>query len=632
MKPALLKYYNEELRHLREMGGEFAAAFPKIAGRLGLESFECADPYVERLLEGFSFLAARVQMKLDAQFPRFTQHLTEMVYPGYLAPTPSMAVVQLEPDWTHPRLARGANVPRQTALLSQLDRHGTTRCEYRTAHELTLWPLRLAEAEYFAYSGALGGVKPDLRHTPKAALRFRFETSGALPANALGLDRLPIHLRGSEGLPVRLYEHLMAHVTAAIVMPAARPAAWHAMLPASCVAPLGFTEDEALLPPSSRTFRGYRLLHEYFAFPERYLFVQFAGLHEALRQCDAVSFDVVLLFDRHDTLLESTIDASHFALYCTPAINLFPRRADRIAVNDEQFEYHVVPDRTRPRDFEVYAIEAVEGYRTGSSEAQHFEPFYCAQSRDTQALGEGAYFQLRREARMQSERERRDGARSRYPGSEAFIALVDAAEAPYAANLRQLGLSLLCTNRDLPLSMPVGIGATDFTFGAELPVEAVRCLSGPSEPRELLAEGESAWRFLNHLSLNYLSLVEGGSSDAHGAGSGALALRELLALYCAPGDEVGRRQIAGLLGVNARAITRRLPMPGPVCFGRGLEVTLTFDDAAFEGAGAFLLGAVLREFFASYVSINHFTETVVRTTTRGEIMRWPAKAGLCEIL
>ncbi len=625
MNPALLKYYNQELQHLREVGGEFAEAFPKIAGRLGLQSFECADPYVERLLEGFSFLAARVQMKLDAEFPRFVQHLTEMVYPQYLAPTPSMAVVQFEPEWAHPTLREGVAVPRHTALHSQLDRYGTTRCEYRSAHDVTLWPVRLLDAHYSAYDGAFGSLGQHVRTAPKAALRLRFEVIGGV-ASDLDLERLPIYLRGSEGLPVRLYEQLIGHAAAVAVTAADHAAGQREMLPAECVTPLGFTDEEALLPLSRQTFRGYRLLHEYFAFPERYLFVQIDGLRKALRTCDASLFELTILLDRHDAELERIVDASHFALYCTPAINLFPQRADRIALSDEQFEYHVVPDRTRPLDFEVYALESVKGHCAGDLKPQHFAPFYRVHDQPAEPEPGGAYYQLRREPRMYSARQRQHGARSRYLGSEVFIALVDSAAAPFRADLRQLGLELLCTNRDLPLSMPVGVGSTDFTLNTELPINAVRCISGPSDPRPIPAEGAAAWNFLNHLSLNYLSLVDG---DAEG---GAKALRELLRLYCGSGDEAGQRQVSGLCGLSSRPIVRRLPASGAICFGRGLELTVTFDEAAFEGTGAFLLGAVLQAFLASSVSINHFTETVVRTLTSGEIMRWPAKAGLCPIL
>lgn len=626
MNPEFLRYYNEELRYLREMGSEFAAAYPKIAGRLGLDGFECADPYVERLLEGFSFLAARTRMKLEAEFPRFTRHLAEMIYPQYLAPTPSMAVVQFQPDLGHPGLAGGHRIPRASILKSNLDKHGTTRCQYRTAHDTTLWPLRLREAEYTPYMGSVGSVPPDTRRHTEAVLRLRFELHGKVPPASLSLDRLPLFLRGADALPAKLYEILVGHVLQGWASAPSHTAGWQLPLGPACVAPLGFSDDEALLPPSRQAFRGYRLIQEYFAFPERYLFVELRGLQAPLRRCDGAVFDVVLLLDTYDAKLGKIVDASNFCLHCTPAINLFPHRADRVALEPGKFEFHVVPDRSRPIDFEIYSIDAARGYGAFDEAPRIFEPFFRARDPQAQRLTGGAFFQLRREPRRPTERELRDGARSRYMGSDVHIALVDMHDAPIGGHLQQLGVDALCTNRDLPLSMPVGVGATDFLFDDELPVRSVRCVAGPSEPRPGMGDGAAAWRLLNHLSLNYRSLLDDGADTA------ARTLRELLDLYCHETDAVGKRQITGLVGVASRGVTRRLPLPGPACFGRGLEVTLTLDDGAFQGGSAFLFSAVLQAFFSGYVSINHFTETVARTPTRGEIMRWRGREGLCHTL
>src|SRR4051794_14447658 len=151
MDPRLLRYYNQELQHLHEMGAEFAQQFPKIAARLGIDGIEVSDPYVERLLEGAGFLAARVQLKLDAEFPRFTQRLLEILYPNFLAPTPSMLVAQFRPQPDEPNLAQGVTIARGSALRSQLGKGDTSTCEFRTAHELTLWPLELTAAEYFSF-------------------------------------------------------------------------------------------------------------------------------------------------------------------------------------------------------------------------------------------------------------------------------------------------------------------------------------------------------------------------------------------------------------------------------------------------------------------------------------------------
>ncbi|MES2740887.1 MAG: type VI secretion system baseplate subunit TssF [Pseudomonadota bacterium] len=644
MNPVFLRYYSQELQHVREMGGEFAADYPKIAGRLGLDSFECADPYVERLLEGFSFLTARVQMKIDAEYPRFTQHLSELVYPHLLAPTPSMAVVQLQADLDDPALARGFLVPRGSAMRSVLGKGDTTACEYRSAHDVTLWPIELVEAKLLPHTGARAAADIALPPTVKAALRLRLRTRGGIAFGDLALDRLCLHLRGADGLPARIYERLLASVQGVLVTPAAKsathpvatsvatsvappattPAAWHRLLPKSALQPLGFDEQAALLPAGPRSFPGYRLLQEYFAFAQRYLFIELGGLGAALAGRPDQEIEITVLLGRTDPELEQALDASHFALNCTPVINLFQRRADRIEITDEQSEYHVLVDRTRPMDHEVFQIESVTGYGSGQQSQQTFRPFYTAND-----LGgprqERAFYQIRRERRTVSQRQRRDGPRSSYIGSEAYLSIVDAAAAPYSSALRQLGLSLWCTNRDLPLSMPLGVGKTDFVLEAGGPLAAVRCVAGPSRPLPSFAEGAVAWRLLNQLSLNYLSLFD---SDPQ---QGAAALREMLALYCHADDAAAQRQIEGVRTIGASAVTRRMPSPGPIAFGRGVEITVTLDDAAFDGTGAFLLGAVLAHFFGMYAPINSFTETVIKTLARGEIMRWPAKEGSCAI-
>ena len=214
MDPRLLQYYGRELNYVREMGAEFAREFPKVAGRLGLDTFECADPYVERLLEGFAFMAARIHLKLDDEFPRFTQHLLEIVYPHYLAPTPSMAVVQMRPNLAEGTLAQGYRVPRGTALRSLLGRGEQTPCEYRTSQDVTLWPLELTFAEYTGYVGDIGDVKLPAR--ARGAIRFKLRTTAGLNFADLALDDLPLFIRGADELPMKIYEQIMAHAVAIV--------------------------------------------------------------------------------------------------------------------------------------------------------------------------------------------------------------------------------------------------------------------------------------------------------------------------------------------------------------------------------------------------------------------------------
>ncbi|KRE88312.1 type VI secretion system protein ImpG [Frateuria sp. Soil773] len=628
MDPRLLRYYNRELQHVREMGGEFAREYPKIAGRLGLEGFECADPYVERLLEGFAFLAARVQLKLDAQYPVFTQHLMEMVYPHYLAPVPSMAVVQMRPDLRESALVAGHTVPRHTALRGLVARDDRTACEYRTAHDVTLWPLELAEAKYFESPAAIAaaGVPIPAGKPVRAGLRLKFAVTAGAQANMLALDELPVFIAGADELPKRLYEQLLGNAVGYVVR--AKGAGGGAIaehFEAGAIRAKGFDDDEALLPYGGRSFSGYRLLQEYFACPERFLFAVFTGLRAALARSQGSEFEIVVLFDRSVARLHNAVDAGNFRLFCTPAANLFPRRADRIHLQQGKAEYHVLADRTRPMDFEIHSIDEVDGFGDRQEPEQRFQPFYGGDER-TWHSGGAAYYTVRREPRLLSARQKLHGARSSYVGNEMFIALVDANDAPYSTRLRQIGMRLLCTNRDLPLQMPVGKSHTDFTIEAGVPVESVRCVAGPTKPRAPVAGGETAWRLLSHLQLNYVSLLGDGGED------GAAALREMLTLYCDEFDSGARRQIEGVKAVAARQVVRRIPVPGPIAFGRGLEITLTCDDGAFEGAGTFLLGSVMQHFFARYVSVNSFTETVLRTLERNEVARWPARLGKRQIL
>jgi type VI secretion system protein ImpG len=619
MDPRLLKRYNEELRFIREMGVEFAQRYPKIAGRLDLGENECADPYVERLLEGFAFLTARIQVKMDAEFPKFTQHLLEMVYPHYLAPTPSMAVVRFDPDLNGGVTEEGFKLPRNTELRSSLAQKGRATCEFRTAQDVMLWPIKLTKTEYLPLGEAGRYAAPRMKNV-KAALRFKFETVGGIQFQQLALDQLPLHLLGGGDLPMQIYELLIGHNLGVVVQGEGGSKSWRHHLHRRNVKALGFDEDEALLPYGPQSFSGYRLLQEYFALPQRFLFVELGGLQPALKQCNESVLEVVVLLDAARPELEAIVNHENFALNCTPVINLFSKRADRIHLKTSSSEQHLVVDRTRPRDYEVYSVQSVTGFGSGSNPEQSFRPFYSVSNQQAEDTG-SAHYTLRRRPALAPVSTQEDSGKSRYLGSEVYLSLVDAAEAPYRSDLKQLGVDTLCTNRSLAQYILPGQGKTDFTLEIGAPVNAVHCLTGPTDPRPSYPEGEYNWRLINHLSLNYLTLMENGD------GRGADALRELLSLYGDFAERSVRGQIKGILNTSSRQVVRRIPVDGPMAFGRGVEVGITLDESAFEGASAFMLSAVLERFFSQYSSINSFTQTVVKTRERGEIMTWPVRTG-----
>jgi type VI secretion system protein ImpG len=619
MDPRLLQYYNLELQHLRETGAEFAQQFPKIAARLGMHGLEVADPYVERLLEGVAFLAARVQLKIDAEFPRFTQALLEIIYPHYLAP-PSMLVAQLKINPDDPNLAGGPTVPRGSTLVGAPSGDDTATCEFRTAQDVTLWPIEVVSANYFTFAPDLPLTELPVADRIKGGLRIRLKTTAGLKFSQLKTDRLCFYLTGRDDVANKLYELLLGASLGTLVMPLKGASRWHQLLPASSIQAVGFSDAEALLPVTLRSFQGYRLLQEYFAFPQRFRFVELGGLSRALKRIDAEQAEIVVLLRRGEPTLESMVDGSNLALGCTPAINLFHKRVDRIHVNESAHEYHVLADRTRPLDFEIYEVTSVLGHGSGSDGDQQFLPFYSAYSSDREHQ-DSAYYTTRREPRLVTAAAQRRGVRTSYIGTEVFLSLVDSSHAPFSGDLRQLSIQALCTNRDVVLQMPVGIGTTDLTLDVAAPLNSIRVVAGPSRPFAPLADGAASWRAISHLSLNYLSLVQANAQE------GAAALRDLLELYAASTDVSARKQIEGIRSVAVDRILRRLPGPGPLAFGRGVEIAVQIDELAFEGSSAFLFGSVLGRYFARHVSINSFTETVLRTDARREINRWAMERG-----
>ena len=624
MDPRLLRHYNEELRHLREMGGEFAKQFPKIAARLGMEGLEVTDPYVERLLEGFAFLAGRVQVKLDAEFPRFSQRLLEIIYPQFLAPTPAMLIAQFNPDLGDANLAQGVTVARGSTLHGPPSKASATPCEFRTAHALTMWPLEITQAEYFTHAADLPmAALPEWRKY-RSGLRLRLRCTAGVNFSQLALKDLRLHCTGLEDMAYRLHELLGAQAMGVLVLPAKRSEGWHEALDGENVEITGFDDDQALLPQTLQGFQGYRMLQEYFAFPQAFLFFDLQGVGDALRRHQTDEVDIVVLFSQVDNSLLQAVDANSLALHCTPAVNLLERRCDRIEVNHQASDFHIVPDRARPMDFEVHTVTQVDGYGSGPDSETRFLPFYNAFH--TERRTHSAYYSVQREPRLMSEKQLRDGARSSYIGSEVFLSVVDAQEAPYSRELRQIGVRALCTNRDLPLMMPVGNANGDLTLSQTAPVKSIKVIRGPSRPLSALRDGNLAWKLINQLSLNHLSLTD---TDAE---HGAAALRQILQLYAPAGDAGAQRQIEGLRSVQMQPVVRRLPMPGPITFGRGVAINLEVEDLAFEGASAFLLGCVLERFVARHVSLNGFTQLRLHSPTRGDILAGRPRCGTRPIL
>ena len=676
MDPRLLRLYSDELTHLREVGAEFAREFPKIAARLSMEGVEVSDPYVERLLEGFAFLAARVQLKMEAEQPRLIAQLLEAIYPNFLAPLPSMLMARLSVDLTDPNLAHGHTVPRGSALRSTVPRGQGTLCEFRSAHAVTLWPIELTRVRYFSHAGDLPLARSSRLARASAAsaasgphgardiqsgLRISLRTGAGLAFNQLGLERLRLHFSAPDEVAFRLHELVLGAAAGTLVRGSSvssdprtgTPPADLQWRDAASVQPVGFGADEALLPQSLRAFSGYRLLQEAAALPQRFLFFDIVDLKARLASVASDEVELIVLFKRGDAALEALVDNDSLALFCTPAINLFSKRLDRIQIGPGAWEYHVVPDRTRPMDYEVHSLDSVVGYGTGRVAEQAFLPLYASQSQYLGGAGAGSagadapgYYTVRREPRLLSSRQQQHGARSAYVGEEVYIALVDPRHAPYQEDIRQLAVAAWVSNRDLPTllaqTLPAAGADNRADTGADTradthtsalwlldapgPVQRVELLRGPTRPVTRRPVGELGWSLVSHLTLNHLALI-GESPQRAGA-----ALRTMLALYAPPEDAGWARQVAGVQALEARTVVRRLACKGPLSFGSGVELVLHLDELAFQGSSAFWFASVLERFFARHAAINSFIQLTLRTPQRGEVMRWAPRSGTRETL
>lgn len=617
MDPRLLRYYNQELRYLREMGGEFAKEFPKIASRLSMDTLEVSDPYIERLLEGCAFLAARIQLKQDAEFPKLSHRLLEVLYPNLLAPVPSMLVAQIDPIRNDPNLLKGPRIARGAALVAAPLAHTRTRCEFRTSHELQLTPLATDAADYFLNLADLQLSAFSLPDRARCGVRVRLSVAEGMTVAQLGMDELRFFLGGQTDVAMHLHELITTSFIGVLVGAPGRPET-RRLLDANSLRPVGYDDEDAMLPAQLRMLSGLRLLQEYFAFPSRFLFFDLVGLGSLLPRLPGTEMELLFLFSRPGVALDGAVEATNFSLHCVPAVNLFEKRTDRIPVDDGHHDFHVVPDRTVPLDYEVYDVLEASGFDEQGQERSYqplFAPDHAASPHRS------AYYSLWREPRLQSDQSRREGPRSGYIGSEVFLSLVDREDSPVPESLRQLGVLARCTNRDLPLFLLAGNSASPFSLAAGIPVAGARAAAGPSRPYSALREGGVAWRLINLLSLNYLSLLDVEADE------GAAALRDLLSRLPMGAEPTQRRMIESIQKVSAQPVVRRHPTAGPIAFSRGLRIELWMDELGHEGGSAVMFASVLHRYFTNHASMNSFVETVLHSLSRGELMRWKPRSG-----
>ena len=628
MRDDLLPYYERELRYIRRLAADFAERYPGVAGQLLIEPEKCEDPHVERLIEAFALLSARIRLKIDDDFPEIADSLLGIVFPHLVAPIPSLTIAQLtlDPEWS--KEGEGLRIERGTRMLARpVD---GVRCQFRTVVTTTLWPIRVESVEAIALGEREPGCPPGVR----GAIRIRLKTFGARAFAKVGLDSLRFLLDRDSVVVHRLYE-LFFRDPRGLLLREPEPIAGAkpiepAFLPPERLIPEGFEADEALLPHPPGSSHGHRLLLEYFAFPDKFHFARFEGLAPAASRVASDTLDVLVLLAEVPFDLQGKLSAENLKLGCTPAVNLFEHSAEPIRLVAREVEHEIVPDLHAPESFEVHTVREVDSLAPRSGTTRTFRPFYGLNHGDSGPDDAAFWHAVRRPSPREADE-----------GTEVHLMLVDRS---FRAREPEVGevvnVRALCSNRDLPSRLPIGTDAADdFRIEGMPGVTRVRCLRKPTRTIRPVLGTEGRWRVVSHLSLNLMSLVDvasGGPSDLSGVTSGSPALdafREILKLYDFTDSAVTRQRILGLVGIEARPVLRRIPVAGDAVHVRGLEVRLKLDEEHFAGSGVFLFASVLERFLAQYTSINSFVQTVAEVRQReGILRRWPPRTGARRLL
>jgi len=641
---SLLPHFERELTFLRQRSQSFADAYPKIAGGLQLSDSVAPDPHVERMIESFALLAARVHKRLDDDFPLFTESLLNVLYPHYLRPFPSCSIAHLDLGALAGQMSKPTLVERGTSLQARPVRG--VACRFRTAQDVHLLPVRVAHAEYRNAIQAPPGTRLPSEATSSITLTLELMSPQASWA-MLSERPLRLYLDGEPSLVSVLRETLTRQVVS--VMSQAQP--HQPWIPADRGEDgrrhppqlVGFDDEQALLDLDPRAHPVYRLLTEYFAFPEKFNFIDLPVLLRADRpDADVMSASATtdggrmltlhllisgIRSDSDESRLMESLQARNLVLGCTPVVNLFQQAADPIRVTHERPAYPVLVDGRRPYAYEVYSIDKVfRVQQTPQGESVHaFKPFFSlqhdemlgpedgAEEGSTSSRVGGCYWSTHRDE---------DVAQSS-PGHELEISVVDIDFDPTSPQTDTLSLTVTATNRELPSLLSFGTAGGDLFMEGGGPAKSIRLLRKPSSSFRFDLGKGALWRLVSHLSLNHLSLSDGGID----------ALKEMLRLYDLPRSATNRRQIEGLVGIQFAPTTAWLPGEPYAAYVRGTSVRVSVNEDSFVGTGLGLFAAMLDRFFGLYVHANSFVQlTLLSARSQEVILTCPPRNGELTLL
>lgn len=592
-------YYEDELEFLRELGSEFAGSYPDIAGELGLGA---RDPDVERLLQGFSFLTARVRETMDAEFPNLLYPLLGQIWPQALRPSPAIGVVEFKP--VHGMFHEPYTLKRG-ATLNSIPVDGTI-CQFRTVYELKLLPCQIDEVRLEAPSSARHLIHIRLLSLPNALLKL--------------VDGQPLrfHLHGSVRQSFGLYQWLNQNLLSIRyrVYGPEHELKLERQLPLQSLSWLGWNPDDSLLPYPPYSFSGYRHLHEYFLFPAKHLFFELGGLSFAqdVQAAEELEITFELKPLQGDPL---TLSKENLRLHCVPVVNLFPHPAQTLRLDATRSEYLLRPEGIRPEHFDIFSVEKVVGFNRRKGKAATYHPFYSFYRPPAEQGERPVLYQLHLRPAVTRGRGPESESQSSYNGVDTYISFVEPSGDP-ALPPSTLSIDLMATNRDLPRRLRPGDVSVPTT---EIPSLVTFSNIGPfSVPAPAPIGRDGLWRYFAHMTLswNYLADRE--------------ALTSLLSLYHFPAfyDQRARQSLELLLGaimhVESRPEHRLIGRPPALV--RGTHVILTVHESRFTQQGElFLFGNVLSHFLGEVTTLNTFSRLTIHGADHGVDWGWDPRIG-----
>jgi type VI secretion system protein ImpG len=606
---SLLPYYERELTFLRRLSHDFARKHPKVASRLLISGETCEDPHIERLIESFAFLTGRIHKKLDDDFPEITDSLLQVIYPQYLRPFPSASIAHFNCANAAAQLTKPAKIPRHTMLNTRQVRG--MPCRFTTTYDVDIWPLRIDKAHYENVFDA-SNLRPELTRSASSAIRIDIAAvSEQASIDMLPLAKLRIFLNGEPSLVSLIREAMFSKAVGIWVSTSS--SSEKIELPLSAIHPVGFAADEALLEQDARSHHAYQLMLEYFAFPEKFNFIDIdlSGLKGKLpAQTRTIELRVGLNLGMDSQSASNLLDRvgkENFVLGCTPIVNLFNQAPEPIRVTGMATNYPIIVDSRRPNAFEIYDIKRVSKVQKSAEgeEVNEFRPFYSLHHGEAHD-GPSRYWHASYVDESLSD------------SYSMEISLVDSTLDPQRSETNTLSLDLVCTNRDLPSQLPFGLADGDLFIEGGSIAKTIHFLKKPTQSFRFPRGRGAQWRLISHLSLNHLSL----------SGSGVDAIKEILTLYDITRSIQNGRQITGIVSIEQRpAMTRISGNPFP-SFARGMEVRITVDESHYAGIGLFMFAQILDHFFGLYVSTNSFTKLVIVSSQSGqELITCPVRNG-----